>query len=110
MKAKCIVDPTKSFPLPFKEAMTGGAIEADADLVVMLSKHRECELEGNKHQEIVIAKNRHGGDGHSMMIPDFALSQFRTMSQAEIDHAAHGDMGLFHAIMEDQGMATYATA
>lgn len=98
-KVKCVVDPDKSFALPFKEAMTGGAIEADADYIVMLAKHRDCE----NHQEVCLVKNRHGGDGHSMMIPDFGLSRFRNMSIAEIEHAAHGDMTYYRDMCRDQG-------
>lgn len=89
--------------LPFKESLMGGAVENDADLVVMLQRHTKCLDFGHHHMEVVIDKNRNGVNGHSMVYDEFQLCRFRTMSQEEITSTAHGNMEMYHKLQIDQG-------
>lgn len=100
-KADCIVTGDK-YPIPFAESLMGGAVENDADLVVMLQRHPG---EGCKaHMEVCIVKNRNGVTGHGMMISDFGVARLTTLTVNEIEHIARGDMGVYRALMKDQGL------
>lgn len=101
MKAECIVTGEK-FPLPFAESLMGGAVENDADLVVMLARHTADECV--RHVEVCVVKNRNGVTGHGMMESNYETAQLTTMNINQVAHAAAGDMYKHRALLKDQGL------
>ena len=78
----------------------GGAIENDADLVVMLARHN-CV--GQNHMEVCIAANRNGVPGHGMVLDNFNLCRFETLTQDQCYAVAGGQMHMSEALLIDQG-------
>ncbi len=100
MNLECVAEPEKKFPQPFKEALMGGAVENDADLVVMLQRHPDCD----NHVELCVVKNRNGREQHGLLINDFSMGRFRTLTQDEATWYAKGGMDHYRNILKDQGM------
>jgi replicative DNA helicase len=98
---ECIITEEK-FPLPFAESLMGGAVENDADLLVMLQRHpgEHCY----NHVEVCVVKNRNGITGHSMMISNYALARLETMDLFAVGRAASGDLYKHRALLKDQGL------
>lgn len=110
LKNECLLTNEK-YPVPFIEALKGSSsVEQDSDHVVFMAKHPGClDQHGNarKHISIVVAKNRHGETGQSLMVEDFARAQFRQMTEDEIYKVAHGDMHRVKMLRIDQGYSTW---
>jgi replicative DNA helicase len=105
-KLTCVIS-GESYPKPFKEAMMGGAIEADADLIVQIQRHfcqppSVHELSG-QHMQIVITKNRNGREGGGMAWADFGRCRFLFLTQDDCYRIAGTNMGLARALLVDQG-------
>jgi replicative DNA helicase len=100
MKEKCLIDEEKNYPLPFVESLMGGAVENDADLVVMLQKHPECD----GHMEVCVVKNRNGISSHALMLADYGAARLTSMSLNEISHYAKGDLYKHRELLKSQGL------
>lgn len=104
-KMRCVLT-GETFPRPFMQALMGGAVEADADLVIMLQRHTGEACLAARHMEVFIVKNRNGRTGSGMMFDDFSLCRFTSYTEAECYSAAKGDTGLAHRLLRDQGWRT----
>lgn len=96
---KCIITESP-YPEPFVEGLMGGAVENDADLVVMLQRHSNCPT--LNHMEICIVKNRNGTPGHGLMIDNYALCRFESLSEKECFAIAAGNLDLSRRLRIDQ--------
>ena len=99
---KCIVT-DNPFPEPFVEGLMGGAVENDADLVVMLQRHTNCPM--LNHMEVCIVKNRNGVPGHGMMIDNYALCRLESLTDNQCLSLANGDVSIYRALRIDQCLA-----
>ena len=95
---KCIVT-DNPYPEPFVESLMGGAVENDADLVVMLQRHSNCPT--LNHMEVCIVKNRNGISGHGMMVDEYAMCRLRALTEKECFDVAGGDLGMSRRLRID---------
>ena len=103
MSHKCIVT-GESFPAPFQEALMGGAVEGDADLVVMLQDHQFC-IDGFgrplNHIEVCITKNRNGREGHGMLFKNYDMGRLRVLTEKDCFDIAGGDLEMARKLRID---------
>lgn len=96
---KCIIN-DNPFPEPFVEGLMGGAVENDADLVVMIQRHTNCP--GMNHMEVVLVKNRNGTPGHGLMMDRYEMCRFESLSEKDCFDLAGGDLDLGRRLRVDQ--------
>jgi replicative DNA helicase len=99
---KCIVT-DESYPEPFVEGLMGGAVENDADLVVMLQRHVGDSCRRDNHMEICIAKNRNGVPGHGMAQEEYQFARLHFLTEAECFAIAGGEMEMGRRLRVDSG-------
>lgn len=95
---KCIVT-DNAYPEPFVESLMGGAVENDADLVVMLQRHTNCPT--LNHMEVCIVKNRNGISGHGMMLDEYAMCRLRPLTESECFDLAGGSLEMGRRLRVD---------
>jgi replicative DNA helicase len=102
---ECLITNSK-YPIPFIESLKGsGSIEQDSDHVLFIAPHKECA--GNlKHVSIILAKNRHGEQGESLMRENFDMAAFRQFTSEECFKIAGANLWLAQHLRIDQGYDT----
>jgi replicative DNA helicase len=98
---KCAIT-DNPFPEPFVEGLMGGAVENDADLVVMLQRHSNCPT--LNHMEVVVVKNRNGVPGHGMMYDRYDLCRLEPLTEKDCFDLAGGDLNASRRLRIDAGL------
>ena len=106
MTYKCAIT-DEPFPAPFKEALMGGAVEGDADLVVMIQDHTQCRDglgRSLNHIEVCITKNRNGVEGHGLLFRNYNMCRLDVLTEKDCFDIAGGDLGMARRLRIDAGL------